>query len=72
MSHNLQTEQAVLGIFLVDGEKIKQTSLAPEHFSRHDHRRIFLAIQQVDSNGTPVDMVTVTTSLGDEIAGWGE
>ncbi|MBX0358370.1 replicative DNA helicase [Halobacillus sp. Nhm2S1] len=68
MSHNLQTEQAVLGIFLVDGEKIKQTTLAPEHFSRHDLRRIFLAIQQVDNDGTPVDMVTVTTSLGDEIA----
>lgn len=72
MSHNLQTEQAVLGIFLVDGEKIKQTTLAPEHFSRHDHRRIFLAMQQVDNNGTPVDMVTVTTSLGGEIAQVGE
>ncbi|SFJ31754.1 replicative DNA helicase [Halobacillus dabanensis] len=68
MSHNLQTEQALLGIFLVDGEKIKQTSLEPIHFSEREHRRIFSAIQQVDNNGTPVDMVTVTTSLGQEIS----
>ena len=68
MNHNLQTEQAILGIFLVDGERIKHTVLEPVHFSKQEHRRLFTAMQAVDDTGTPVDVVTVTTNLADDIA----
>ncbi|RWZ54562.1 replicative DNA helicase [Halobacillus fulvus] len=67
MNPNVQTEQALLGILLLEGTKIKETRLEPHHFSNSGHRRIFTSMRNVDGEGVPVDMVTVTTDLGDGI-----
>ncbi|MCA0970829.1 replicative DNA helicase [Halobacillus litoralis] len=67
MNPNAQAEQAILGIFLVDGARIDGTTLAAHHFSSAHHRQIFAVMWRMREAGTPVDLVTVTAALGEGI-----
>ena len=65
---NIEAEQTVLGSILLEGDLIKETRLEPHHFSRKEHQKIFEAMKEVESSGMgAVDLVTVTTALGDAI-----
>lgn len=64
---NTEAEQAVLGCILVEGDLIKETSLQPEQFGVKKHSVIFSAMKEADKSGIPVDIVSVTTQLGNAI-----
>ncbi|MED1174374.1 replicative DNA helicase [Bacillus inaquosorum] len=64
---NTEAEQAVLGCILVEGDLIKETSLQPEQFGVKKHSVIFSAMKEADQDGIPVDIVSVTTQLGNAI-----
>lgn len=65
LTANIEAEQSVIGSILIEGELIQETTLEPVHFSRKSHQYIFDAIRNVDGSGQTVDLVTVTTKLGD-------
>lgn len=69
---NTEAEQAVLGCILVEGDLIKETSLQPEQFGVKKHSVIFSAMKEADKSGIPVDIVSVTTQLGNAIEEVGE
>jgi replicative DNA helicase len=67
---NTEAEQAVLGSILCEGELIKELSLNPDHFSKR-HQFLFKAMREVDEAGDQVDIVTVTTKLGEAVQQFG-
>ncbi|MEN1968328.1 DnaB-like helicase N-terminal domain-containing protein [Lentibacillus sp. N15] len=64
---NIEAETSVLGSVLLDGTLVHELSVKPEHFTDHRHQRIFQAMKQVASQGKFIDMVTLTTHLGNAI-----
>jgi replicative DNA helicase len=63
--HSIEAEQSVLGgLFLEPDAWAKVTErLRQEDFYRRDHRIIFNAIAELDSHGSPFDLVTVAEWL---------
>lgn len=64
---NWEAEVSVLGIMLVKGIRFLDVTLQPYHFHEARHRTIFQAMKQCADKGQPIDIVTVTTELGDAI-----
>ncbi|MED4354981.1 replicative DNA helicase [Schinkia azotoformans] len=62
---NQEAEQAVLGAILVEGSLIHECTLLPVHFSPGSHQLIFQAMRGVEESRQEVDIVSVTTKLGD-------
>ncbi|MEC1722676.1 DnaB-like helicase N-terminal domain-containing protein [Schinkia azotoformans] len=62
---NQEAEQAVLGAILVEGSLIHECTLLPMHFSPGSHQLIFQAMRGVGGSRQEVDIVSVTTKLGD-------
>jgi len=64
---NVEAEVSVLGSVLVDGTLFKDLVMEEEHFYQTNHRLIFRAMKGVVDAEQFIDMVTVTTELGDAI-----
>lgn len=62
---NPEAEQAVLGAILIEGRLIHECTLLPEHFTTGSHQLIFQAMRGVVESRQEVDIVSVTTKLGD-------
>ncbi|MFB5663499.1 replicative DNA helicase [Alteribacillus sp. HJP-4] len=62
---NIEAEQAVLGAIFLEAESLITASerLAPEDFYRAAHQRIYRVMLELGEKGSPVDLVTVTSSL---------
>lgn len=62
---NIEAEQAVLGAIFLESEALITSSerLAPEDFYRASHQRIYQVMLELGEKGSPVDLVTVTSSL---------
>ncbi len=62
---NIEAEQAVLGAVFLESEALITSSerLAPEDFYRASHQRIYQVMLELGEKGSPVDLVTVTSSL---------
>ncbi len=76
LPHNLQAERAVLGAVLLNNTLLDQAidTIAPEHFYRDAHRRLFAAFLALDEHQRVIDLVTVNEELArlgelDEIGG---
>ena len=65
---NLEAEQSVLAAMLISKEALYTglASLRPEHFYKDSHRIIFQAIQGLDEQSQPVDIVTVSNYLNEQ------
>jgi len=63
--HNIEAEQSVLGSILLDNETYASLEgmLAPGHFYKEGHRKIFRAIERLFRRGDPMDLVTLTEEL---------
>ena len=63
--HSVEAEQAVIGGLMLDNGSwsVVDGNLDPEHFYRHDHRRIFEAVQTLAKRSDPFDLVTVAEQL---------
>ena len=63
--HSIEAEQAVLGGLFLDPDAWMKVAerLHADDFYRRDHRIIFNAVSQLDSDGSPYDVVTVAEWL---------
>src|SRR5699024_7026730 len=64
---NIEAEASVLGTVLVEGTLFNELALKQEHFVDANHRIIFQAMKDITANENFIDIVTVTTVLGDAI-----
>lgn len=64
---NYEAEATLLGAILVEGTLFNDLELEEEHFYDARHRRIFRAMKEVFEKKQPIDIVTVTTALLDDI-----
>jgi len=67
MMINKAAEQSVIGAILLDGSLYKDLKLESKHFGDISHRKIYEAIERVSEKEQRIDIVTVTTELGDLI-----
>ncbi|MDD2211740.1 MAG: DnaB-like helicase N-terminal domain-containing protein, partial [Clostridia bacterium] len=63
--YNLEAEQAVLGSMMLDKEAvyIALEMLAAEDFYKDAHQIIFTTIVNLEAQGQPIDMITLTEEL---------
>jgi replicative DNA helicase len=63
---NIEAEQSVLGGILLEPEALSRILevLQEDDFYREGHRKIFSAMVALYQKGTPVDLITLTESLG--------
>lgn len=64
MIANIEAERSLLGCVLLEGDLIKEIGLAPEHYSLPKHQEIYRAMKQLEKKEIPIDLVTVTETLG--------
>jgi replicative DNA helicase len=60
-------EQALLSCLLKKGDLIKEVSLTDEHFEYVPHKKIIQAMRQLEQKEIPIDIVSVSTEIGNEI-----
>lgn len=67
MPQDIDAEQALIAACMLDREACETAlaSLAPGEFYRTSHKVIFKAIQELDSQGLPIDLVTLAGRLKD-------
>ena len=65
MPNSAETEQAVIGSILMDKDKMVDVAdiLVPDDFYQSEYRMIYQAMVQINSEGRPVDLVTVLEQL---------
>ena len=63
--HNMVAEESLLGAMLLSRDAIAAAleAVAPEHFYRPAHARVFEAVRSLYSAGDPADAVTVAEAL---------
>jgi len=67
MIYNQEAEQAVIGTILMEGTLFDSLIVQPEHFYSRQLRAIFESMQRVHEKEQPIDVVTVTTELGNNL-----
>ncbi len=65
---NIDAEVAVLGSMMIEEEAIGQgvETLAPEHFYKDSHKKIFQCVTNLFSENKAIDLLTLTDSLEKE------
>jgi replicative DNA helicase len=66
--HSLEAEESILSAVLLDNSTLLDVLeiLAPEHFYRTAHQKIFEAVGELFAKAEPVDLVTLTNILRDK------
>lgn len=65
--YNNDAEQAVIGSIFLEPELIKECPLKPENFSPGRNTNLFHTLLLMDAKGIPIDLVTVTQTLGGKL-----
>lgn len=60
-------EQALLSSLLKKGDLIKEVALSLDHFSYVPHKKIFETMKRLEKKEIPIDIVSVSTEIGQEI-----
>ncbi len=73
MPYNIEAEQAVLGSMIFDEKALISCveRLSEDDFYTSAHKKIFSAIETLFTLGTPVDIVTLSDRLGQDLASVG-
>jgi len=71
MIENTQAEQAVIGSLLLEGSLFEKMQLESEHFYDRNLKRIFDSMSNVSKKEQSIDIVTVATELGSDLAAVG-
>lgn len=63
--HSIEAEQSVLGSIIMDQEAVVVASemLKPNDFYRPDHEKVFAAIMELYTSGSPIDLITIQDKL---------
>ncbi|MYL50279.1 replicative DNA helicase [Halobacillus litoralis] len=67
MIRNYEAEQAILGSVLLEGSIVRDLILEDIHFDESAHRKIYKAMREISDQDQPINIVSVTTQLGDII-----
>lgn len=67
MIENYEAEVSVLGSVLLEGELFETLHVEEDHFHYKAHRHIYRAMKQAADQDERIDLVVVTTYLGDRI-----
>ncbi|MDO4562661.1 MAG: replicative DNA helicase [Clostridia bacterium] len=69
MPYNIEAEQAVLGSMIFDANALSvvMEKLSADDFYTNAHKTIFTAASKVYNSGAPLDMVTLSDTLGTDI-----
>lgn len=67
MIYNKDAEQAVIGTILLEGLLFDSLLVTPDHFYDPGLSRIFNAMHRVAEKEQAIDVITVTTELGDQV-----
>src|SRR5699024_2018781 len=67
MIDNYEAEVSVLGSILLEGDLFQTLRVQEEHFNYSAHQHIYRAMKQASDKGERIDLVVVTTYLGDRI-----
>src|SRR5690625_1678786 len=67
MIYNKDAEQAVIGTILLEGLLFDSLLVTPDHFYDSGLSRIFNAMHRVAEKEQAIDVITVTTEVGDPI-----
>ncbi|MDX1556268.1 MAG: replicative DNA helicase [Xanthomonadales bacterium] len=66
LPQNIDAEESVLGGVLLKNDALDELPfLAPDHFYREKHRKIFGAMGEIAADNEPIDLVTLGTALKD-------
>lgn len=65
--YNHEAEQAVIGTILYEGSLFDSLIVSPDYFYNERLKRIFKAMQDVSAKGQAINIVTVTSALGNDI-----
>ncbi len=72
LPRNLSAEQAILGSILLDQQPsmdaVQTSKLKPAAFAHEGHRKIFQVMMDIDKDGDPIDMISLSTKLQEK--GW--
>lgn len=63
--HNQEAEQQVLGAIIIDNHVIRRLHLTPEDFYATKHADIYRSMLKLDSDGMPIDLVTLKECKAD-------
>jgi DnaB-like helicase N terminal domain/AAA domain len=65
MPMNLEAERSLLGAILIDNATLKiiAEKLEPNWFFHDHHRKIYIAMLELDEDGAPIDLITLTEYL---------
>lgn len=69
MPYNIEAEQAVLGSMIFDNKALTSCieALGEDDFYTNEHKTIYRAAKSLFDKGSPVDIVTLSGELGNEI-----
>lgn len=67
MINNYEAEQAVIGSVLLENALIGDLTLEPNHFYDKPHVKIYEAMKSIKARDEQVDVVAVSTELGEEV-----
>ncbi|MCY8842444.1 replicative DNA helicase [Bacillus atrophaeus] len=62
--YNTDAEQTFLGALLIEPELIKDCRTKPLHLSQAKHKNLLSAMLELDTKGTPIDLVSITEHIG--------
>lgn len=65
MPQNVEAERALLGAILSNNSTLKiiAEKILPDHFFHAQHRTLYLTMLEMNEDGMPIDLVTVTETL---------
>jgi replicative DNA helicase len=69
--HNIDAETAILGSVLNDNNAIAKVTLDPSEFYVPANQKIFRAMVQLSATSQPIDFLTLSDVLGDQLTAVG-
>jgi len=69
--HNIEAEEAILGGIVNDNAAISKVNLDPSELYVPAHQKIFRAMVELSNSSLPIDFLTLSDSLGDQLTAIG-
>lgn len=60
-------EKSLLSCLIKKGDLIKEVAISDKHFESLEHQRIFTAMRSLEQRNEPIDIVSLTMELGQDI-----
>lgn len=68
---DVSAEQSILGALIIEGDLLQDVILHPQQLYNKKHQLIYKAMQDIQTDGDALDIVTLTERLGDTLSAIG-